>query len=66
VVGQLRFGDEQQAVILEHSVGGADRTAGGVLPAVTGAAQVQPDADVAYEPERVGLPALDLAAAQQR
>lgn len=66
VSGQLRFSDEQQAVLLEHFIGGGDRTAGGILQAVTSAAQVQPDADVAYEMERVGLRALDLAVAHQR
>lgn len=63
---QLRFTDEQQRTILEHYIAGADRTAGGILQAVTSAAQVQPDADTAYEMERTGLRAMDLAAAHQR
>ena len=52
VAAQCRFTDEQQTTILDHFIGGADRTAGGILQAVTSAAQVQDDADVAYEMER--------------
>jgi hypothetical protein len=44
VAAQCRFTDEQQATILDHFIGGADRTAGGVLQAVTSVAQVQDDA----------------------
>ena len=47
------------------AIGGADRTAGGVLQAVTSAAQVQDDADVAYEMERLAVRAMTLAAAHQ-
>ena len=65
VAAQCRFTDEQQATILDHFIGGADRTAGGVLQAVTSAAQVQDDADAAYELERLGLRAMTLAAAHQ-
>jgi hypothetical protein len=65
VAAQCRFTDEQQATILDHFIGGADRTAGGVLQAVTSAAQVQDDADAAYEMERLGLRAMTLAAARQ-
>ena len=65
VAAQCRFTDEQQATILDHFIGGADRTAGGVLQAVTSAAQVQDDADVAYEMERLAVRAMTLAAAHQ-
>jgi len=65
VAAQCRFTDEQQATILDHFIGGADRTAGGVLQAVTSAGQVQDDADLAYEMERLGLRAMTLAAAHQ-
>jgi hypothetical protein len=65
VAAQCRFTNEQQATILEHFIGGADRSAGGVLQAVTSAAQMQDDADVGYEMERLGLRAMTLAAAQQ-
>lgn len=63
--GQLRFTEDQQNTILDHFLGGGQRTAGGILQAVTSAAQVQADADVAYEMERVGLRAMTLAAAHQ-
>jgi hypothetical protein len=65
VAAQCRFTDEQQATILDHFIGGADRSAGGVLQAVTSAAQVQEDADAAYEMERVALRAMTLAVAHQ-
>jgi hypothetical protein len=65
VAAQCRFTDDQQAAILDHFIGGADRTAGGVLQAVTSAAQAQEDADAAYEMERLGLRAMTLAAAHQ-
>jgi hypothetical protein len=65
VAAQCRFTDEQQATILDHFIGGADCTAGGVLQAVTSAAQAQDDADAAYELERLGLRAMTLAAAHQ-
>ena len=59
----LRFGAEQQATILAHFVSGGDVTSGGVLHAVTSAAQTLEDADAAHELERVGLRAMALAAA---
>jgi hypothetical protein len=65
VAAQCRFTDEQQASILDHFIGSADRTAGGVLQAVTSAAQIQDDADVAYEMERLAVRAMTLAAAHQ-
>jgi hypothetical protein len=65
VAAQCRFTDEQQAIILDHFIGSADRTAGGVLQAVTSAAQVQDDADVGYEMERLAVRAMTLAAAHQ-
>lgn len=62
---QLRFTQEQQKTILEHFIDGGDRTAGGVLHAVTSTAQTIADADEAYDLERTGLAALSLAAAFQ-
>jgi hypothetical protein len=59
----LRFTAEQQATILAHFVQGGDVTSGGVLHAVTSAAQTLEDADAAHELERVGLRAMALAAA---
>ena len=65
VGSQLRFTEQQQTDVLDHYLGAGQRTAGGVLQAVTSAAQLQDDADVAYEMERVGLRAMTLAAAYQ-
>ena len=59
----LRFSTEQQATILAHFVQGGDVTSGGVLHAVTSAAQTLDDADAAHDLERVGLRAMALAAA---
>ncbi len=63
VVSQrLRFTDAQQAGILAHFIRGGDLTAGGILHAVTSAAQTQGDADAAHEMEAAGLRALEIAA----
>lgn len=59
----LRFTAEQQATILAHFVSGGDVTSGGVLHAVTSAAQTLDDADAAHDLERAGLKAMALAAA---
>ena len=59
----LRFTAEQQATILAHFVQGGDVTSGGVLHAVTSAAQTLEDADAAHDLERAGLRAMALAAA---
>jgi len=59
----LRFTTDQQATILAHFVRGGDVTSGGVLHAVTSAAQTLDDADAAHELERTGLRAMALAAA---
>ena len=65
VSSQLRFTEDQQTAILDHYLGAGQRTAGGILQAVTSAAQLQADADAAYEMERVGLRAMTLAATHQ-
>jgi hypothetical protein len=62
---QLRFTDAQQDTILNHFIDGADRTSGGILHAVTSAAQTLEDADDAYHLERCGVRAMQLAAAYQ-
>jgi hypothetical protein len=59
----LRFTAEQQATVLAHFVQGGDVTSGGVLHAVTSAAQTLEDADAAHDLERAGLRAMALAAA---
>jgi hypothetical protein len=48
---------------LAHFIRGGDLTAGGVMHAVTSAAQLMPDADTAHEMEAAGMRALALAAA---
>lgn len=64
VVSQrLRFNEAQQAEVMRHFIRGGDLTAGGVMHAVTAAAQVQADADTAHEMEAAGLRALEIAAA---
>ena len=65
VGGQLRFTEDQQTAILDHFLGAGQRTAGGILQAVTSAAQTQDDADTAYDMERLGLRAMTLAATHQ-
>jgi hypothetical protein len=59
---RLRFTNTQQHDILAHFIRGGDVTAGGVMHAVTSAAQVQDDADIAFEMESLATRALDLAA----
>ena len=63
VSARLRFTDTQQRDILAHFIRGGDLTAGGVMHAVTSAAQLQDDADTAHEMETLALRALELAAA---
>jgi hypothetical protein len=58
----LRFPTEVQDTILSHFIRGGDTTSGGVLHAVTSAAQTLPDADAAYHLERHGLEAMNVAA----
>jgi hypothetical protein len=60
---RLRFTDAQQNDILTHFIRGGDVSAGGVMHAVTSAAQTQGDADTAHEMESAALRALEVAAA---
>ena len=63
VIGQrLRFTEDEQRLILNHFIDGADRSAGGILHAVTSAAQTLTDPDAAYEMEGVGIRAMEIAA----
>lgn len=66
VAKTLRFTTQQQETILAHFITGGDRTSGGVLQAVTSAAQTVTDADTAHEMEGVGIRAMELAAAYAR
>ncbi|MBN9748658.1 DUF932 domain-containing protein [Amycolatopsis sp. A1MSW2902] len=62
---ELRYTDAQRDAILSHFLKGGDPTAGGVMHAVTSAAQVirDTDADRAHEMETHAVRALDIAAA---
>jgi hypothetical protein len=60
---RLRYSEAQQADILSHFIKGGDLTAGGILHAVTSAAQIQDNADDAWDLENSALDALRIAAA---
>ena len=62
ISARLRYTEAQQAQILDHFIKGGDLTAGGIMHAVTSAAQVQGDGDAAWELENSALDALSLAA----
>ena len=57
---QLHFSQEEQALILGHFIDGGQRTAGGIVQAITSAAQVVTDPDLAYDLETAAVGALDL------
>ena len=61
-VAGLEFTDDQQKDIFAHFIKGADLTAGGVMHAVTSAAQTLDDADASYDMEAQGLKAMEIAA----
>ena len=63
IAAQLRYTQAQQDEILGHFIAGGDLTAGGIMHAVTSAAQVQEDGDAAWDMESTALDALRLAAA---
>jgi len=60
---RLRDTQAQQEEILAHFIAGGSVTAGGIMHAVTSAAQVQPGGDTACQLENTALQALELAAA---
>ncbi|MEV0734085.1 DUF932 domain-containing protein [Polymorphospora sp. NPDC050346] len=62
VAKALSFTADQQATILNHFIRGGQLTAGGIMHAVTSAAQTIADADTAHAMEAAGLRALDIAA----
>ena len=62
VSGRLRYSEAQQADILDHFIKGGDLTAGGIMHAVTSAAQAQADGDAAWDLENSALDALGIAA----
>ncbi|MEV1002646.1 DUF932 domain-containing protein [Nonomuraea sp. NPDC050202] len=63
VATKLSFTKDQQQLILQHFIKGGAITAGGVMHAVTSAAQVLDDAEKAFELESRGVQAMHLAAA---
>ncbi|ONI79116.1 hypothetical protein BWI15_00025 [Kribbella sp. ALI-6-A] len=60
---KLTFSETHIDGVLDHFISGGQRTAGGVLQAVTAYAQVIADADVAANIEAQGIRAMELAAA---
>lgn len=61
VAKQLAFSDETARLVLDHFIRGGQPTAGGILNAVTSAAQVVASADVAHDLEAQAFEALDIA-----
>jgi len=61
ISGRLRYSEAQQAAVLDHFIKGGDLTAGGIMHAVTSAAQLQDDGDAAWDLENTALEALSLA-----
>ena len=59
----LEFSADARAAVFRRFIEGADSTSGGVLHAVTAAAQDMVDADEAYDLESAGLRAMQTAAA---
>ncbi|MFG1820608.1 DUF932 domain-containing protein [Kribbella sp. NPDC049174] len=60
---KLAFSEEQISGVLDHFIQGGQRTAGGVLQAVTSYAQTIKSADAAADVEAQGVKAMELAAA---
>ncbi len=60
---RLRFSDSVRESIFKHFIAGGQATAGGVMQAVTAAAQTLSDGDAAYELQGQALTAMSLAAA---
>lgn len=66
VAKSMKYTDAQQASILDCFIRGGQVTAGGVMQAVTAAAQLETDGDVAAVLEASALDALKVAAASSR
>jgi hypothetical protein len=66
VCDQLRYSNAQRDSVFSHFIQGGDTTSGGVLHAVTSAAQLVENADEAYAMEATGLRAMAVAAAHAR
>lgn len=63
VAKKLQFSDAQSAAILEHFIAAGQRTAGGIMQAVSSVAQTLSDADVAADLEAKAVPAMALVGA---
>ena len=63
VAKELRFSQSEQDLLMADFIAGGDVTAGGVLHAVTSAAQRITDVDRSYEFEGLGIRAMQIAAA---
>lgn len=63
IARKLRYSDDERQTILAHFIAGGQSTAGGVLQAVTSAAQMITNPDRATEVESSGLDAMAMAAA---
>ena len=62
VAKRLGFTKAQETDIMAHFISGGQLTAGGVMQAVTSAAQLQADGDGQWDMEALAVPALSLAA----
>jgi hypothetical protein len=60
VAKELGFSEAQRKTVFDHFLRGGQFTAGGVMNAITSAAQVQADGDTAAEMEGTALRALEL------
>jgi hypothetical protein len=63
VAGQLKFSKTERDGVFSQFIRGGDTTSGGVMHAITAAAQLIPNPDQAYEMEACGPRAMSLAAA---
>lgn len=65
VSSALQFTEAQRTLVLSHFIKGGQLTAGGVMQAVTSAAQLADDADTQFDMEAAGVRAMALAVAAQ-
>jgi hypothetical protein len=63
---RLGFTEAEQAAIMGHFIKGGQLTAGGVMQAVTSAAQTLPDGDAAWDLEQKGVAAMHEAVSASR
>lgn len=59
----MHYTEDEQALILNHFIRGAQTTCGGILQAITSAAQLVEDGDRAFDLEASAIQAMELAAA---